>query len=91
MLSSLGRLVAVVCNLRLGRYPVCTAPSSTGEKEILCNTLMRFPWACAHVSFKQGYEDDEGTGASLLQGKPEGAGLVQPEEEKTERGSYKCL
>jgi len=30
--------------------------------------------------------DDEGTGASLLQGKTEGAGLVQPEEEKAERG-----
>ena len=37
------------------------------------------------------YKDDEGTGASLLQGKAEGAGLVQPEEEKAERGPYKCL
>jgi len=27
-----------------------------------------------------GYEDDEGTGASLLRGKAEGAGIVQPEE-----------
>jgi len=36
-------------------------------------------------------EDDEGTGASLLRGKAEGAGLVQPAEEKTERGSSKCL
>jgi len=34
----------------------------------------------------EGYEDDEGTGASLLRGKAEGAGLVQPEEEKAERG-----
>jgi len=34
----------------------------------------------------EGYEDDEGTGASLLQGKAEGAGLVQPEGEKAERG-----
>jgi len=32
-----------------------------------------------------------GTGASLLRGKAEGAGLVQSEEEKAERGSYKCL
>jgi len=35
----------------------------------------------------EGYEDDEGTGASVLRGKAEGAGLVQPEEEKAERGS----
>jgi len=28
---------------------------------------------------------------SLLRGKAEGAGLVQPEEEKAERGPYKCL
>ena len=34
----------------------------------------------------EGYEDEEGTGASLLGGKAEGAGLVQPEEEKAERG-----
>ena len=34
----------------------------------------------------QGYEDGEGTGASLLQGEAEGAGLVQPGEEKAERG-----
>jgi len=39
----------------------------------------------------EGYEDDEGTGASLLRGKAEGAGLVQPEDEKVERGCYKCL
>jgi len=31
------------------------------------------------------------SGASLLQGKAEGAGLVQPEEEKAERGPNKCL
>jgi len=34
----------------------------------------------------KGYEDDEGTVASLLRGKAEGAGLAQPEEEKAERG-----
>jgi len=38
-----------------------------------------------------GYKDGEGTGTSLLQGKAEGAGLVQPEEEKAERGPYKYL
>jgi len=34
----------------------------------------------------EGYEDDEGNGASLLRGEAEGAGLVQPEEEKAVRG-----
>ena len=34
----------------------------------------------------EGYEDDEGTGTSLLRGEAEGAGLVQPEEEKAARG-----
>ena len=34
----------------------------------------------AHAPF------DEGTGASVLRGKAEGAGLVQPAEEKAERG-----
>jgi len=33
-----------------------------------------------------GYKDDEGTGASPLRGEAEGAGLVQPGEEKAERG-----
>jgi len=35
---------------------------------------------------EEGYEDGEGTGTSLLRGEAEGAGLVQPEEEKAERG-----
>jgi len=34
----------------------------------------RCPYTSLHIS--EGYEDDEGTGASLLQGKAEGAGLV---------------
>jgi len=34
----------------------------------------------------KGYKDDEGTGTSLLRGEAEGAGLVQPGEEKAERG-----
>jgi len=36
----------------------------------------------------EGYEDDEGAGASLLRGKAEGAGIVQPGEEKAERGPH---
>ena len=39
----------------------------------------------------EGYKDGEGTGTSPLQGEAEGAELVQPEEEKAERGPYKCL
>ena len=39
----------------------------------------------------EGCKGDEGTGASCLQGKAEGAGLAEPEEEKAERGPYKCL
>ena len=35
----------------------------------------------------EGYEDDEGTAASLLRGEAEGAGLVQPEREKAEKGT----
>ena len=35
---------------------------------------------------EEGYKDYEGTEASLLRGEAEGAGLVQPEEEKAERG-----
>ena len=34
----------------------------------------------------EGYEDGEGTGTSLLRGEAEGAGLVQPGEEKAARG-----
>ena len=34
----------------------------------------------------QGYEDEEGTGTSALRGEAEGAGLVEPGEEKAERG-----
>ena len=40
---------------------------------------------------EEGYKDPEGTGASLLLGEAEGVGLVQPEEEKAERGPNKCL
>ena len=43
------------------------------------------------VYWAQGYEGEEGTGESLLGGEAEGAGLVQPGEEKAERGPQKCL
>jgi len=44
-----------------------------------------------HPEATKGYEDGEGSGASLLRGKAEGAGLVQPGEEKAARKSYKYL
>ena len=37
------------------------------------------------------HKDDKGTGASLLWGKAERAGTVQPGEEKAERASYECI
>ena len=39
----------------------------------------------------EGYKDGEGTGTSFLRGEAEGAGLVQPEEEKAVRGPNKWL
>ena len=39
----------------------------------------------------EGYKDGEGTGTSALRGEAEGAGLVQPEEEKAERRPNKYL
>ena len=39
----------------------------------------------------EGYEDGEGPGASLLRGEAEGAGLVQPGEEKAAKRPDKCL
>ena len=51
---------------------------------------------CEHSSSSgespaEGYKDGEGTGTSPLRGEAEGAGLVQPEEEKAARGPNKCL
>jgi len=51
----------------------CWAPQFKNDEELL-------------ESPAQGYEDEEGTGASLLREEAEGAGLVQPGEEKAERG-----
>ena len=48
-------------------------------------------WGATGESPVEGYEDDEGTAASLLWGKAEGAGLVKPGEEKAERRPNKCL
>jgi len=64
----------------------CPGEASSG---VLCPVL-GFPlqerWRATGESPAEGYKDDEGTGTSLLRGEAEGAGLVQPEEEKAERG-----
>jgi len=48
-------------------------------------------WGATGESPAEGYKDGEGNGTSLLWGKSEGAGLVQPEEEKARRGPNKCF
>ena len=55
-------------------------PSATVAGELPGDLGAGYQWD------SKGYEDDEGTGAFLLRGEAEGAGLVQPREEKAERG-----
>lgn len=52
MLSTLGRLMAIISTLSSGRYPLCTALSRPGKREMLRNTLIGFLCAFAHVSLK---------------------------------------
>jgi len=61
---------------------------------VLCPVLgssVQERWGATGETPAEGYEDEEGTGTSLLRGEAEGAGLVQPEEEKAARGPNKCL
>ena len=55
------------------------------QENYVCLTWMMWLWLGCSESPAEGYEDDEGTGASPLRGEAEGAGLVQPVEEQTER------
>ena len=71
----------------LGTSP-CTEPSRVTphcDKQLFSRVplMVRLPGATGE-SPAEGYEDDEGTGASLLRGEAEGAGLVQPGEDKAE-------
>jgi len=70
---------------------LCPSEAPSG---VLCPVLgfsVQERWRATGESPAEAYEDDEGTGASLLWGKAEGAGLVQPEKEKAARGPNKCL
>jgi len=69
----------------VGQSPAPAQPSSvcTGCSRL---KIQSNPRRATRESPAEGYEDDEGTGASLLRGKVEGAGLVQPGEEKAARG-----
>jgi len=71
----------------------------------LCSALVRHIWSAGPsaglpapdrhgltgLSPAKGHEGDEGTGASVIQGKAKRAGAVQPGEEKAQRVLSTCV
>ena len=80
--------------LQLGFSRIAKNISSQTRMEALPQQSSKFfgsPAQSRAADTYEGYEDGEGTGTSLLRGEAEGAGLVQPEEEKAESGPNICL
>ena len=77
-----------------GGHPPPLLRLSEASSGVLCPVLgspAQERWGDTGESPAEGYKGDERTGTSPLRGEAEGAGLVQPEEEKAERGPNKCL
>ena len=76
-----GEVLLPLCSALVGPHlqcwVQCWAPHFKKDEEL----LERLQWRATRMR----------TGASLLRGEAEGAGLVQPGEEKAARGPYKCL